>query len=178
MKFLIGIISGIVLAGTGAAVAAGPFNTTSAPTATPQISFTEQAVVPTKPLARRVQGLSGELSRKDTGAFELKLTVRQNGELVDRDVRILVAHATVTNRLGRIVRLPLDDATAHVTGVMLPRNAWRLDDDGQLTPTFAAKRVVVLTTTPAENTLETQAQDTQNQQDEQNSADVQDSNAD
>ena len=49
---------------------------------------------------------------------------------------------------ARIVRLPLDDATARVTGAMLPRSAWRFDDDGKLLPTFAVKRVIVLATTP------------------------------
>ena len=177
MKFLIGIISGIVLAGTGAAVAASPFNTTSAPTATPQISFTQQAVAPRKPLATRVQGLSGELSRKDTGAFELKLPSARTASwsiatCVSSSPTPRSPTASDASCASRSTMPP------PTSPAMLPRNAWRLDDDGQLTPTFAAKRVVVLTTTPAENTLETQAQDTQNQQDEQNSADVQDSNAD
>ena len=78
----------------------------------------------------------------------MKITVRQNGVLVDRDVRVLVARATVTNRAGQRVRLPLDDATARVTGAMLPRSAWRLDDDGQVIATFAASRVLVIATTP------------------------------
>jgi len=39
---------------------------------------------------------------------------------------------------------------ARVTGKLLPRSAWRLDDDGQLLPTFAANRVIVIATTPQE----------------------------
>ena len=50
--------------------------------------------------------------------------------------------------------LPLDDATARVTGKLLPRSAWRLDDDGQLLPTFAASRVVLVTSIPREQTSE------------------------
>ena len=105
-------------------------------------------------VATRLQGFTGELSRKDSGALELKVTLRQNGLLVDRDVRLLVARAKVTNRLGRIVQLPLDDATARVTGTMLPRSAWRLDDDGQLIATFAATRVIVLASTPPDQTVQ------------------------
>ena len=167
MKFLVGIISGIVLAIAAAAVAGVAIASNSssdAPAASviAQSSFSPQT--PARPTAvRRVQAFTGELSRKDTGAFELKVTLRQNGLLVDRDVRLLVAHAKVTNRLGRIVRLPLDDATARVTGVLLPRSAWRLDDDGQLIPTFAANRVIVIATTPP---------------DQSDGQDVQDSNGD
>ena len=148
MKFLIGIISGIALAGAGVTVASSnPFETATA-TAAPQAVFAQPAVAQTPTVAKRVQAFTGELSHKDTGAFELKITVLQNGVLVDRDVRILVARATVTNRAGQRVRLPLDDATARVTGAMLPRSAWRFDDDGKLLPTFAVKRVIVLATTP------------------------------
>ena len=78
----------------------------------------------------------------------MKITVRQNGVLVDRDVRVLVARAKVTNRAGQRVRLPLDDATARVTGAMLPRSAWRLDDDGQVIATFAASRLLVIAAAP------------------------------
>ena len=102
--------------------------------------------------------MTGELSHKDTGAFELKVTVRQNGLLVDRDVLLLVARASVTNRAGQRVRLPLEDATARVVGRLLPRSAWRVDDDGQLLATFAAKRVVVLATTAPD---QADSQDTQ-----------------
>jgi hypothetical protein len=148
MKFLIGIISGIALAGAGVTVASSnPFETATA-TAAPQAVFAQPAVAQTPTVAKRVQAFTGELSHKDTGAFELKITVRQNGVLVDRDVRILVARATVTNRAGQRVRLPLEDATARVTGAMLPRSAWRFDDDGKLLPTFAVKRVIVLATSP------------------------------
>jgi len=162
MKFLVGIISGIVLAIAAAAVAsvAVASNTTSDAPATSVIA--QSLVTPQSPArtttTRRVQAFTGELSYKDTGAFELKIALRQNGLLVDRDVRLLVAHAKVSNRLGRIVRLPLEAATARVTGSMLPRSAWRLDDDGQLIPTFSANRVIVIATTPPD---QSDAQDTQ-----------------
>ena len=134
MKFLVGIISGIVVTvaiAAGVAVASSTTSSAAAVSLGLQSSLAQQT--PTHAtVATRLQGFTGELSRKDTGAFELKVTFRQNGLLVDRDVRLLIAHAKVTNRLGRIVRLPLDDATARVTGTMLPRSAWRLDDDGQL----------------------------------------------
>ena len=154
MKFLIGIISGIALAGAGVAVISGNPSDAAAGTITPEATFMQQDVtqpaVARKHVVKRLQGLTGELSHKDTGAFELKITVRQNGELVERDVRVLVARAKVTNRAGQRVRLPLDDATAHVTGGMLPRSAWRFDDDGKLLATFAANRVVVLATAPSD----------------------------
>jgi len=70
----------------------------------------------------------------------------------------LVARAIVTNRAGQRVRLPLEDATARVVGRLLPRSAWRVDDDGQLLATFAAKRVVVLATTAPD---QADGQDTQ-----------------
>jgi hypothetical protein len=146
MKFLVGIITGIVLAVGGVAYASNSHQTTAA-TDLAQVSFTPQVVpqvVPQKQIAvTRVQQFAGELTRKDTGAFELKI-----GE---RDLRILVAHAKVTNLAGRPVALPLDDANARVTGKLLPRSAWRLDDDGQLLPTFAANRVIVIATTPQES---------------------------
>ena len=164
MKFLIGIISGIVLAGAGVTVASGnPFDAAAA-TVTPQAVFAQPAGVQTQTVAKRVlrvQGFTGQLSHKDTGAFELKITVRQNGLLVDRDVRLLVARAIVTNRAGQRVRLPLEDATARVVGRLLPRSAWAVDDDGQLLATFAAKRVIVLATTPPDQTDQTDTQDTQ-----------------
>ena len=153
MKFLVGTITGIVLAVGGVAAASTPS------TVTPQHKFHKFTVqhkfAPEHKFHKfTAQSLTGELSRKDTGAFELKVVGRQNGVLVDRDLRLLIAHAKVTNRLGRIVRLPLDDATARVTGEMLPRSAWRLDDDGQLIPTFAAKRVVVIANTSRDQTDE------------------------
>jgi hypothetical protein len=148
MKFLIGIISGIALAGAGLTVASSnPFDAAVA-TVTPEVAYAQPSVAHTQTAAKPVQRLTGELSHKDTGAFELKITVRQNGMLVDRDVRVLVARAKVTNRAGQRVRLPLDDATARVTGAMLPRLAWRHDDDGQVMATFAASRVLVVATTP------------------------------
>jgi hypothetical protein len=128
----------------------------TASTATPQVAIVQPAVLPAaqvvgkRPVAQttvtRLQGLTGQLSRNDTGAFELKVTVRQNGLLVDRDVRVIVARAKVTNRLGQSMALPLDDTTARVSGSLLPRSAWSVDSDGQLTPTFAAKLVVLLPT--------------------------------
>ena len=116
MKFLIGIISGIALAAAGVTVVStNPFDP-AAPTVTPEVAFAQTSVAQTQTAAKPVQRLTGELSHKDTGAFELKVTVRQNGVLVDRDVRVLVARARVTNRAGLRTRLPLDDATARVTG--------------------------------------------------------------
>jgi hypothetical protein len=149
MKFLVGTITGILLAVGGVAYASNSHQTTAA-TDLAQVSFTPQVVpqavpqvVPQKQIAvTRVQQFAGELTRKDTGAFELKI-----GE---RDLRILIAHAKVTNLAGRPVALPLDDANARITGKLLPRSAWRLDDDGQLLPTFAANRVIVIATTPQE----------------------------
>ena len=141
MKFLVGIITGIVLAVGGVAYASSSHQTTAA-TDLAQVGFTPQVVPQTQIAVARVQQFAGELQRKDTGAFELKI-----GE---RDLRILVAHAKVTNLAGRPVALPLDDANARVTGKLLPRSAWRLDDDGQLLPTIAANRIVVIATTPQE----------------------------
>jgi hypothetical protein len=132
-------------------------------------------VAHTQTAAKPVQRLTGELSHKDTGAFELKITVRENGVLVDRDVRVLVARAKVTNRAGQRVRLPLDDATARVTGAMLPRRAWRLDDDGQVIATFAASRVLVIATTPRDEADQAEGQASQSAQD---ALDTQESTAD
>jgi hypothetical protein len=170
VKFLVGIISGIVVTvavAAGAAVASSTTSSSSVVSLAPQASLTQQSSLTQQTatyqtVQTRLQGFTGELSRKDSGAFELKVTLRQNGVLVDRDVRLLVAHAKVTNRLGRPAQL-LDDATARVTGTMLPRSAWRLDDDGQLLPTFAAKRIIVIASTP---------------QDQGEVQDVQDSNGD
>ena len=175
MKFLIGIISGIALAGAGVTVASSnPFNAAAA-TVTPEVAYAQPSVAHTLTAAKPVQRLTGELSHKDTGAFELKITVRQNGVLVDRDVRVLVARAKVTNRAGRRVRLPLDEATARVTGAMLPRSAWRLDDDGRLVATFAASRVLVIATTPPDEADQAEGQGSQSAQD---AVDRQESDAD
>jgi hypothetical protein len=166
MKFLVGIISGIVVTvavAAGAAVASNTTSSSSAVSLAPQSSLLQQSSLTQQTathqtVATRLQGFTGELSRKDTGAFELKVTLRQNGVLVDRDVRLLVAHAKVTNRLGRPAQL-LDDATARVSGRMLPQSAWRLDDDGQLLPTIAATRVILLTATPIDQGEVQDAQD-------------------
>jgi hypothetical protein len=136
MKFLVGTITGIVLAVGGVAYASNTHQTTAANDLA-QVQYAPQVIPQTQTAATRPQLFSGELSRKDTGAFELKI-----GE---RDLRIIVAHAKVTNLAGRPVRLPLDDANARVSGKLLPRSAWRLDDDGQLLPTIAANRVVLIT---------------------------------
>jgi hypothetical protein len=142
MKFLVGTITGIVLAVGGVAYASNTHQTTAATDLSqveyaPQVIPQKQTVVPQKQIAvTRVQQLAGELKRKDTGAFELKI-----GE---RDLRILVAHAKVTNLTGRPMRLPLDEANARITGKLLPRSAWRLDDDGQILPTIAATRIVLI----------------------------------
>jgi hypothetical protein len=174
MKFLIGIISGIALAGAGVTVASShPFDAAAA-TVTPEVAYAQPSVAHTQTAAKPVQRLTGELSHKDTGAFELKITVRQNGVLVDRDVRVLVARK-VTNRAGRRVRLPLDDATARVTGAMLPRSAWRLDDDGQVIATFAASRLLVIATTPRDEADQAEGQASQSAQD---AVDTQESTAD
>ena len=152
MKLLVGTIIGIVLAVGGVAYASNTHQTTAA-TDPSRRSSTRLAGRPADadrprrsrpPYAR--QQLAGELTRKDTGAFELTI-----GE---RNLRIIVAHAKVTNLAGRPMALPLDDATARVTGKLLPRSAWRLDDDGQLLPTFAASRVVLVTSIPREQTSE------------------------
>ena len=175
MKFLIGIISGITLAGAGFAVTSGaPATATagslSAQTAlAPQSALAVQSTTRKLTAAKRVQAFTGELPRSDTGAIELKLTSLQNGESVDRDVRILVAHAIVTNRAGSRIRVPLEDATARVTGVLLARTAWRLDNDGQPLATIAAKRIVITAT---------KAPDQTESQDTQDTTETQDSNAD
>jgi hypothetical protein len=174
MKFLIGILSGITLAGAGFVMTSGALSTATATagTATAQTALASQSALavqstPRKPNAvKRLQAFTGELSRKDSGAIELKLTTLQNGESVDRDLRILVAHAIVTNPAGRRLRVPLDDATARVTGVLLARSAWRLDDDGQPLATIAAKRIVIT------------ARKAPDQSDAQDTPDTQDSNAD
>ena len=164
MKFLIGIISGITLAGAGIAVTSGTPAAATAQSLTPQTQVAAQtqlapqsalAVQTTTPRAtttKRLQAFTGELSRSDTGTLELKLKSLRNGEVVDRDVRVLIARATVTNRAGNRIRLPLEDATARVTGVLLARTAWRLDDDGQPLATIAAKRILITTTKARGNT--------------------------
>jgi hypothetical protein len=175
MKVLVGTISGIVFGVAGVAVASSTHVTAS--TATPQVAIVQPAVLPAaqvvvkRPVAQttvtRLQGLTGQLSRNDTGAFELKVTVRQNGLLVDRDVRVIVARAKVTNRLGQSMALPLDDTTARVSGSLLPRSAWSVDSDGQLTPTFAAKLVVLLpTVTTQESDRSQQSADQSDQPDQ------------
>jgi hypothetical protein len=151
MKFLVGTITGIVLAVGGVAYASNTHQTTAASDLAqveyaPQVVPQKQIVVPQKQIAipqtqtgaPRLKQLAGELERKDTGAFELKI-----GE---RDLRIIVAHAKVTNLTGRPMPLPLDEANARITGKLLPRSAWRFDDDGKLLPTFAASRVVLIAT--------------------------------
>jgi hypothetical protein len=164
MKFLVGIISGIVVTvavAAGVAVASSTTASSSAVSLAPQSASLQQGSLaqqssltqqtPTHAThATRLQGFTGKLSQKDSGAFELKVTLRQNGLLVDRDVRLLIAHAKISNRLGR-PSLLLDDATARVTGTMLPRSAWRYDDDGQLIATFAANRVIILAATPPDS---------------------------
>jgi hypothetical protein len=173
VKFLVGIISGIVVTvavAAGAAVASSTTSSSSVVSLAPQASLTQQSSLTQQTatyqtVQTRLQGFTGELSRKDSGAFELKVTLRQNGVLVERDVRLLIVHAKVSNRLGRLVRLPLDDATARVSGRMLPRSAWRLDDDGQLLPTFAANRIILLTATPIERANQAEGQDTPDIQD-------------
>ena len=152
MKFLIGILSGITLAGAGIALNSGGASNAAAQSVTPQVALAPQtATHPTQPASKQVRLFVGELSRKDNG-FELKLTTLQNGETVDRDVRVLVAHARITNRAGTRVRLPLEDANARISAVMLPRSAWRLNDDGEIVPTLAAKRVIITPATSDDHT--------------------------
>jgi hypothetical protein len=145
MKFLAGAITGIVLAVGGVAYASNTHQTTAAtdlaqveyaPQVVPQAQTAVTIAPQTQTGAPRLKQLAGELQRKDTGAFELKI-----GE---RDLRIIVAHAKVTNLTGRPMRLPLDEANARISGKLLPRSAWRLDDDGKLLPTFAASHVVLI----------------------------------
>jgi hypothetical protein len=179
MKFLIGILSGITLAGAGFVMASGALSTATATAGTPsaQTALTSQSVLavqstPHKPHAvKRFRAFTGELSRSDTGAIELKLTSLQNGESVDREVRILLAHALVTNRAGSRIRVPLEDATARVSGVLLARGDWRLDDDGQPLATIAAKRIVI-TAHRAPDPTDAQDESTQD------TPEAQDSNAD
>ena len=183
MRFLVGIISGIALTGAGVAVVSTQTSSASADAVTPQVALTQQAFAASQGIAaapantvvlRHVQGFAGELSRSDAGAFELRAPVRRGGVLVDRDLRILVAHARVTTAAGRVVRLPLDTATARVFGGLLPRSAWRLDGDGQLIPTVAATRIVIVPN-PVEQDDKAQTEDTQSEQD---SSDAQDTNRD
>ena len=153
MKFLVGIISGIALAGAGIAVtSSGSPSTAAAESLAPQVALApETQTTSTPPASKQVRLFAGELERKDFG-FELKLTTLQNGESVDRDVRVLVSNARITNGAGRRVRLPLADANARISGVMLPRSAWRLDDEGRAIPTLTAKRIIVAPTTPGNET--------------------------
>lgn len=157
MKYLIGIISGIALAVGGALVVSSQTSNASAGPLTLSSALAPQVQVPAKTATRTLakqpaNTLTGELSRNDAGALELKLTIRQNGVLVDRDVRILAAHAKITNSAGRLVRLPLDASAARVSGVTLPRLRWSVDQDGQPTPTINAQRIVVIATTPPDQT--------------------------
>ena len=159
MKFLIGILSGITLAGAGIALNSGGASNAAAQRVTPQVALAAQtgtstpqtATHPTQPASKHLRLFVGELARKDNG-FELKLTTLQNGETVDRDVRVLVAHARITNRAGTLVRLPLEGAHARVSAVLLPRSAWRLNDDGQAVLTLAAKRVIIAPATSNDDT--------------------------
>jgi hypothetical protein len=154
MKFLVGIITGIVLAVGGVAYASNTQQTSAAtdlsqveyaPQVIPQAQTAVKLVPQTQIAAPRLQQLTGELKRKDNGSFELKI-----GE---RDLRILVAHAKVTNIAGRPMRLPLDEANARIIGKLLPRSAWRLDDDGQILPTYSASRILLIAI-PREQTSE------------------------
>jgi hypothetical protein len=43
---------------------------------------------------------------------------------------VLAAQAKVSNRAGQLARIPLDVATVHLSGVMAPRAAWSIDQDG------------------------------------------------
>ena len=164
MKFVIGIISGIALALAGAVIVT---NSTSNASASPALAApvmqtqSQQPVATFKVAAKPTLGLTGELSRNDQGALELKLT-SPNG--VERELRVLAAQAQVTNRAGQLARIPLDDATVRLNGVMAPRAAWSIDQDGQATPTINATRIVVLTT------AQTDQPDTQDTPDTQDSA--------
>jgi hypothetical protein len=154
MKFLIGILSGITLAGAGLALSSGGGSDAAAQSLAPQVALTPESATITpqsathraQPASKQVRLFVGQLARTDNG-FELKLTTLQNGETVDRDVRVLVAHARITNRAGALVRLPLEDADARVSAVLLPRSAWRLNDDGETVPTLAATRITITPTT-------------------------------
>jgi hypothetical protein len=176
MKFLIGIISGIALALACAVLVTQNTSNASAGTVpaqpTPMAQQQAQPVASFKVAGTPTLGLAGELSRNDQGALELKLT-SANG--VERDIRVLAAQARVTNRAGQLVRIPLDDATVRLSGLMAPRAAWSIDQDGQATPTITATRIVVLTTTAADQPDTQNGQDARDTQDAPDTQDAQDS---
>jgi hypothetical protein len=170
MKFLIGIISGIALALAGAVIVTHSTSNASANALTTQPAQLPQTsakpVSTFKVASKPALELTGELSRNDQGALELKLTTPNGAE---RALRVLAAQAQVTNRAGQLARIPLDDATARVSGVMAPRAAWCVDSDGQATPTITASRIVVLTSTAQADQPDTQdTPDTQDAQDSGN----------
>ncbi len=155
MKFLIGIISGIVISAAGIAGVATSGASQSA------VAVQQGALMPQAPLAlkgqqrplARAQGtrsLVGELKREDDGTLELKVQVRRNGELDDQDVRVLAGRARIVGRLGGAVALPADDAKVRVAGRMLPAARWARDSEGRLVPTILAFRISVLATAPVD----------------------------
>jgi hypothetical protein len=85
---------------------------------------------------------------------------------------VLAAQARVSSRAGQLARIPLDDATVHLSGVMAPRAAWSVDSDGQPTPTINASRIVVLGAAQAD---QPDAQDTPDAQDAPDQQDGRDS---
>jgi hypothetical protein len=167
-------ISGIALALAGAVIvthstsnaSANPLTTKPAPVTQTQ---SQQPVATFNVAAKPTLGLTGELSRNDQGALELKLTSPTG---VERELRVLAAQARVSNRAGQLARIPLDDATVHLNGVMAPRATWSIDQDGQATPTIDATHIVVLTTA---QTDQPDTQDTQTADDTQDTPDTQDS---
>ena len=168
MKFLIGIISGIALALAGAVIVTHNTSNASAEpvVASPVVQTQSQRPLATfKASAKPALALTGELSRNDQGALELKLTSPNGAE---RELRVLAAQAQVTSRTGQPARLPLDDATARVNGVIAPRTAWSVDSDGQATPTINATRIVILTTAQTDQPDTHDTPDTQNTQDSAN----------
>ena len=151
MKFLIGIISGIVISAAGIAGVATSGASESA------VAVQQGALMPQAPLAlkgqqrplARAQGtrsLVGELKREDDGTLELEVQVRRNGELDDQDVRVLAGRARIVGRLGGAVALPADGATVRVIGWMPPAARWIRDADGRPVPTIRAIRISVLAT--------------------------------
>ena len=155
MKFVVGIVSGIVLSGMGvAAVVTSGATATAAPAAparTARLAHEMQRMPARRPaVASQRASLVGELKLHDSGVLELKIAVRRFGELDDQDVRLLVRGARVVGRGGRPTTAPLDEARARVLGRMLPRSRWAFDSDGRLVPTFAASQIRVLAAPPAD----------------------------
>jgi hypothetical protein len=156
MKFVVGIVSGIVLSGMGVAavVTSGAAATPAAqvaPARTAHVEHDMRRMPSRRPVATsRRASLVGELKVHDGGVLELKIAVRRVDGLDDQDVRLLVRGARIVGRYGRPTSAPLDEARARVLGRMLPRSRWAFDSDGRLVPTFAASQLRVLAAAPVD----------------------------